>query len=200
MNRYHLFIIVIITLFVSSCDEISNSFEDLFGRDPDPLITEQDALAQNYNLTTPKYGIQVAIDQDVDASTQQVLTELDTGATAYFECQYAEGEDVGFGEFEIEGGEIIPPMSELMIYVVPFSFECNAVDTDICAGIHFNNSGIIVIAEESIGTCSDFALLEHEIAHRYGLEADHDNLEEFEACTSPPQCDFSDFIDIGIGG
>lgn len=196
MKKHTLVLLALFTFFLTACEDIENIFVD----DPDPLITEADAQAQNYNLRTPKYNVQVAIDGDVDTNPADVLADIDNAATDFFNCQFAEGEDLGFSDFELPGGEVVPPMSELMVYVVPFTFECTAVDTDTCAGIHFGSSGIIVIAEESIGTCSDFALMEHEIAHRYGLEADHDNLEQFEACTSPPQCDFFDFVDIGVGG
>ncbi len=91
-------------------------------------------------------------------------------------------------------------MSELRVYVVPFTFECDAADKSICAGIYFGSSDILVIAEDSIGRCGDFPLLEHEISHRYGLDSSHDNIEVFEDCIEVEECGFDDFLDLDIGG
>lgn len=192
--------LLIIVFAITACEDVADEFSDLFLDDPDPLITEEDAEAQNFNFTTPKFGIQVAIDEDVDSSNESVLNEIDTAATNFLNCQFPEGEEVGFEEFELEDGEVVAALSDLMVYAVPFTFECEAVDTDTCAGIHFGTSGIIVIAENTNNTCEDFGFMEHEIAHRYGMDADHENIEDFQDCINVQGCGFFDFVDIGVGG
>ncbi len=196
-------LLITIGLFIfatTACDDVRDEFSDLFLDDPDPLITEEDAEAQNFNFTTLRFGIQVSIDEDVDSSVESVLSSIDNAATNFLNCQFAEGEAVGDDEFELEDGETVGPLSDLMVYAVPFTFECEAEDTDTCAGIHFGESGIIVIAEETNGSCEDFGFMEHEIGHRYGMDADHDNIEDFEECIRVENCGFFDFIDRGVGG
>ena len=94
----------------------------------------------------------------------------------------------------------VPPLSNLRIYVVRKTFECNAVDKNICGGIYFFDSDTMVVAERSIGRCEDLPLVKHETAHRYGLNADHSNQDSFSFCSDPKDCGFNDFLDLGIGG
>lgn len=200
MKRILLLTIGVLIFASTACEDVADEFSDLFIDDPDPLITEEDAQAQNFNFVTPEFGIRVAIDDDVDSSTESVLSSIDDAARNFLNCQFAEGEAIGDDEFELEDGETVGPLSDLMVYAVSFTFECEAVDTDTCAGIHFGDSGIIVIAEETNNSCEDFGFMEHEIGHRYGMDADHDNIEDFEDCIRVEGCGFFDFIDIGVGG
>ncbi|MGH7885046.1 MAG: hypothetical protein ACRENO_05055 [Thermodesulfobacteriota bacterium] len=199
MKKNLLLIIIFLAFTLAGCEDIGDDFRGIFIDDPDPLITEDDALNQDFSLISPKFGIRVSIDDDVDNNTEDVLNAIDDAATGFLNCQFEEGENIGFEEFELEDGKVVPPLSELRMYVVPFTFECQAVDTDTCAGIHFG-SDIITIAEKTNNTCEDFGFLEHEIAHRYGMDADHDNIGEFEDCIEIPGCGFFDFIDRGLGG
>ncbi|HWP91591.1 MAG TPA: hypothetical protein VNN20_05295 [Thermodesulfobacteriota bacterium] len=193
MKYMALFFLSIILLFHLSC-ELDGS--DL-GLDH---ISEEDANAQNFNLITPGYEMQVAISDDVDGDTQDILDVLDERAADFLECQFMMGPDIGAEPFQIESGEIVPPLSELRVYVVPFNFECDAEDKDICAGIYFFDSDLIVIAVEGLGRCGQLPLWKHELGHRYGMTANHSNQSEFEPCIDPPECAFDDFEDVGIAG
>ncbi|MBI2485666.1 MAG: hypothetical protein HYW01_01645 [Deltaproteobacteria bacterium] len=165
----------------------------------DSKITEQDANAQNFDLVTRGYEMKVAIREDVEGDTEVILDSLDEMAADFLECQFGMGPGIGADDFPIEGEEIVPPLSELRVFVVPFNFECDAVDRDVCAGIFFPNSDLIIISENSLGRCGELPLWKHELGHRYGMALDHSNQAEFEPCINPPECEFSDFLDSGIG-
>ena len=158
----------------------------------DSKITEQEAKAQNYNnLMTPGFGIQVAIRDDVSGDTSDLLDLLDDRAAEFLECQFMSFE-IGSQPFQIKNGETVSPLSELRAFVVPFNFECDAVDTDVCAGIFFPDSDLIIISKESLGRCGEFPLWKHELGHRYGMALDHRNQGEFEPCIDPPGCLFDE--------
>jgi hypothetical protein len=163
---------------------------------PDPLITLEDAEAQDYNLITPLYEMQVSIRGDVDGDIGNILDKLDERGADFLDCQFALGAEIGFQAVQIDNGDIVPPLSELRVFVVPFTFKCTAVDRDVCAGIHFSGPDLIVISKESIGQCKDFSFWKHELGHRYGMAADHSNQRDFEPCINPPGCQDLPF---GIG-
>lgn len=194
MKYLSLFLLSLL-IFVSGCQDIQNYFDSPAGK-----ITEQDALAQNYDLTTPYYGIQVAISDNVQASNERILNLLDSRIEDFLNCQFFEGSDLGFSDYKLSNGMTVPPLSNLRIYVVRKTFECNAVDKNICGGIYFFDSDTMVVAERSIGRCEDLPLVKHETAHRYGLNADHSNQDSFSFCSDPKDCGFNDFLDLGIGG
>jgi len=196
MNYMSILIALAFVIFHSACG--SSDLIPGLGN-IDPKITEQDANEQAFDSLTPGYEMQVAIRDDVNGATQQILDSLDEMAAEFLECQFNMGPDIGSVPFPVEGGEV-PPLSELRVFVVPFSFECDAVDTDVCAGIFFPNSDLIVISENSLGRCGELPLWKHELGHRYGMSLDHSNQEEFEPCINPPQCEFADFTDRGVGG
>jgi hypothetical protein len=189
--------LVVFAIFCISCDG-SDLIPGL--GEVDSKITERDALDQDYDLITPGYEMKVAIREDVGGDTQEILNSLDDMAADFLECQFEMGPGIGADDFPIEGGEIVPPLSELRVFVVPFNFECDAVDRDVCAGIFFPNSDIIVISENSLGRCGELPLWKHELGHRYGMALDHSNQEDFEPCSDPPDCEFEQFLDSGIGG
>lgn len=194
MNIFkHLFLLIVLLTF-ASCDASEDLFVDEVV-DPDSTITEDDALQQNFNLKTPEYNISVSIDDDVNLSEDEVLTKIDGEATEFLDCQFVDGPEIGDDEFTIEGGDVVPPLSELRVYVVPNNFECDAVDKNICAGIYFGGSDMIVVAVRGFNRCGDLPLLKHEIAHRYGLTPDHSNQDEFEFCSDPENCGVLDFLD-----
>ncbi len=195
MNYLSFLTLLAFVIFYSACG--SSDLIPAFGT-IDSKITEQDANEQIFDSETPGYEMQVVIRDDVDGETQEILDSLDEMAAEFLECQFM---DAGIGSdfFPIEGGEV-PPLSELRVFVVPFNFECDAVDTDVCAGIFFPNSDLIIISENSLGRCGELPLWKHELGHRYGMSLDHSNQEEFEPCINPPQCEFGDFTDTGIGG
>lgn len=177
-------------VFLVSCDEIEDRVRD----SADAEVTIEEAESQNYNLTTPYFGIRVSINQSVSTNVEELLDFIDSKIADFLNCQFSQGEQIGFENFELQDGTIIPPLDELRMYIVPKTFECSAVDKDICSGIYFYDEDIVVLAKESFGRCEDYALLQHEVAHRYGLSADHSNQSQFSECSDPRDCDLFDFI------
>ncbi|MFQ5787339.1 MAG: hypothetical protein ACE5H1_05100 [Thermodesulfobacteriota bacterium] len=135
---------------------------------PDPKITVENAEAQLYNLSSPLYEMQVSIRNDVDGNEENILDKLDEMAADFLDCQFDLGAEIGFQDFLIQNGDTITPLSGLRVFVVPFTFKCDAVDRDECAGIYFFGSDIIVISKRSIGQCDDLSFWKHEVGHRYG--------------------------------
>lgn len=152
-------------------------------------ITLSDALKQDYDLTTAFYGIQVSIDNSVEESDRDILNRIDTRSRSFLNCQFMEGEDIGFMDFELPNGVIVPPLFQMRVWVVDFTFECEAEDKDICGGIYYSSEDLMIIAEESIGRCGLIPLYKHELAHRYGLLSNHRNQDDFDFCSEPPDCD-----------
>ena len=184
--NYFILIALNLLLFFSACD--AGDLIPEFGS-PISEITLADAESQDYSdLTTPLYGIQVSIRGDVGGNEGNILETLDEMATNFLECQFGDS-SIGFDEFQM-----VMPLSELRVFVVPFTFECEAIDRDTCDGLYFFDSDIIVIAREIRGICDDFAFWKHELGHRYGMAGDHSNLGDFEACIDPPGC-----IDLPFG-
>lgn len=173
-----------------SCDNV----EDFFRGPVDPLIDEQDVESQDYDLTTPFYGMQVAIDSGVDAGTQHILDLLDNRAEQFLNCQFGDSQ-IGFENFMLDDGIIVPPLSELRVYVVPNRFECEAVDRSVCGGIYFFDIDAIVISEGGFEGCGEFSVWKHELGHRYGMAADHSNQSDFDACTKLQTCDPGNIFD-----
>ncbi len=183
--------VFVLALIFSSCDET----QDIIDRPTDPLIDEEVVESQDYNLVTPVYGMQVAIKNGVDSGTQSVLNLLDNRATQFLNCQYEEGADLGFDNVMIQDGTIVPPLSELRVYVVPNSFECEAEGVSVCAGEQFPDNDVIVISEGGFLGCGEFAVWKHELGHRYGMTADHSNQNEYQPCIKAQNCDAGDFFD-----
>ena len=165
----------------------------------DSKITEQDAEGQDFNLKTPGFGMQVAVRNDVGGNTDDMLNLLDERATDFLQCQFGNSQ-VGSQNFQIPSGETVPPLSALRVFVVPFTFKCDAEDKDTCAGIFFPDSDIIIIAQSSLGRCGEFPLFKHELGHRYGMALDHSNISDFQSCIQPPGCAFNDLVGVGVGG
>ena len=163
----------------------------------DTLITEKEALSQIFSRPTPVYGMQVAIRDDVDGDINNILELLDKRAADFLECQFMMGAGIGSGDFKIPSGNTVFPLSMLRVFVVPFTFECEALDRDVCTGIFYPSSDLIIIAKESMNPCGILRAWKHEVGHRYGMAADHSNQNEFEPCIDPPDCgdDLIDLID-----
>ena len=155
---------------------------------PLPLITLDDAESQEYELTTPLYRIRVSIREDVGGNEENILGNLDEMAANFLDCQFDEGANIGFDKFTIEGGEEIPPLSQLSVFVVPFTFRCEAENRDTCDGIYYFGNDLIIIARENRGLCDNFAFWKHELGHRYGMAGDHSNQGGFEPCIDPAGC------------
>lgn len=190
--------ILIFGLSIISCDTLDNN-------DPttvDPLIDREIAESQDYNLTTPVYGMQVAIHRGVDSGTNSVLNLLDNRATNFLNCQFNEGSQLGFQTVELGDGTMIPPLSSLRVYVVPNRFECQAVGLSKCAGIYFFGNDIIVLSEGGFLGCGEFSVWRHELGHRYGMAADHSNQSDFQGCIGQDNCEFGDIfgIDTNVEG
>jgi len=198
MKYLVVFSILVFTISLVSCDTLDNN-------DPtkvDSLIDQEIAESQNYNLTTPLYGMQVAIDNRVDSGNQSVLNLLDNRATNFLNCQFTEGSQLGFQTVELEDGTNVPPLSALRVYVVPNRFECEAVGLSECAGIYFFANDIIVLSEGGFLGCGEFAVWRHELGHRYGMAADHSNQSDFQSCIGQNNCEFGDLfgVDINVEG
>jgi hypothetical protein len=189
-----IFALLFTFFFLTACDSLDDVIPETGS--PDPLITFEEANAQDYNLTTPLYGMKVAIRGDVGGNVENILNKLDNRAANFLECQFG-NPDVGFDDFEIENGETIPPLSEQRVFVVPFTFKCVVPTTDACAGVYFAGTGadLTIISKRTIGQCKDFSFFKHELGHRYGLEGDHSNRRDFGPCIDPPECELP--IDIG---
>ncbi len=193
MRYIILFSLSIFSIFLYSCGV------DEFIPNPsggvDGLITEEEAISQDYDRSTPGYDIQVAIREDVNADVDNILDILDERAADFLECQFMTNPDIGAQEFQIPNGDRVPPLSQLRVFVVPFNFECNAVDKSICSGIYYFGSDLIIIAEEGFARCGTLPLWKHEVGHRYGMTPNHSNQGDFEPCIDPPDCDI-DLIDL----
>jgi hypothetical protein len=190
MRHLPLTLAAIFIFTLVSCDNV----EDFFRGPVDPLIDREVVESQDFNLTTPFYGMQVAIDSRVDAGTERVLDILDNRAEQFLNCQFGDSQ-IGFEDFMLESGTIVPPLSELRVYVVPNRFECEAEGRDVCGGIYFFDIDAIVISEGGFEGCGEFSVWKHELAHRYGLNADHSNQSDFNACSKPETCDPGDIFD-----
>src|SRR3972149_1918150 len=130
MMRHILVSLVVLPLFFLACyEDILPSFGTV-----DTLITEEEALSQKFNLPTPVYGMQVAIRGDVDGNINNILDLLDERAANFLECQFMMGPGIGSDDFKIPSGNTVFPLSMLRVYVVPFTFECEAVDKGVCSG------------------------------------------------------------------
>ncbi len=203
MKYLLIFAIMTVSIITLSCDETRDLFDGGSGGGTDPLIDQEIAEAQDYNLTTPVYGMQVAVRNDVGMGDNAIMDLLDNRATGFLDCQFAEGSALGFQDVMLSDGDTIGPLSDLRVFVVPRTFECEAVGLDVCAGIYFFGNDIIVISVGGFAGCGEFALWRHELGHRYGMEADHSNQDEFQACTDEQGCEFDDLIGFGgfgVGG
>lgn len=180
----YLVLSVFALLFLSACN--SDDIISALGL-VDSKVTEQEAEEQNYNLRTLGFEMQVAIRDDVDGDPQLILDLLDEMAADFLECQFMSYE-IGTRYFRIESGEQVPPLSMLRVFVIPYNFECDAIDKDMCAGMYFPDSDIIVISHTSLGRCGELPLWKHELGHRYGMALDHSNQKEYEPCIDPPDC------------
>jgi len=178
-------------LLFSSCNDV----EEFFAGPVDPLIDAETVEAQDYDLQTPYYGMQVAIKSGVSAGTSHVLSLLDNRARQFLDCLFEGGEQLGFEDVELSDGAIVPPLSELRVYVVPNRFECEAEGRSVCGGIYFPGLDAIVIAEGGFEGCGEFSVWKHELGHRYGMASDHSNQNEFEPCINPDNCNPGDIFD-----
>jgi hypothetical protein len=189
----HLLALFVSVLFLASvsCDTLDNT-----GIEPDPLITAEIADSQNYNLVTPVFGMKVSIDNRVNRSNSNVLDILDRRAEQFLDCQYVEGSQLGFEDVMLTNGTIVPPLSDLRVYVVPIRYKCDVPGTDVCNGTYFGGVDIVVVAEGAYPGCDVFLPWKHELAHRYGMDANHTNQSEFQSCIGASNCDLGDVIGI----
>jgi hypothetical protein len=181
---------VLVLLSLYACDELANVVEGPI----DPLIDQGVVESQDFNLTTPVYGIQVAIKKGVSAGTQDVLNLLDNRAEKFLDCQFGDSQ-IGFENYMLSDGTIVPPLSELIVYVVPNRFDCNAADRSVCGGIYFYDIDAIVISEGGFQGCGEFSVWKHELGHRYGLAPDHSNISDFQPCINAQTCSVGDILD-----
>lgn len=188
--------VIILSLFFTSFIYLACDAGEIIteSRSPIPLITLDEAESRDYNLRTLEYGIQASIREDVGGNDEDILDNLDEMAANFLDCQFDEGAGIGFDEFTIESGETIPSLSQLRVFVVPFTFDCEAVGRDTCDGIYYFGPDLIIIAREVRSTCDNFAFWKHELGHRYGMAADHSNRSDFEPCINPTGC-----IDLPFG-
>jgi hypothetical protein len=124
-----------------------------------------------YILRTPVYGIRVEVDFPGD-----ILRELDEEAEEFLECLFG---DPGLGFEEVivfrGGREIsVPPLSRLRVFVTLTQFECINADA-VCGGEYSTGRDLMIVTKslERFG---------HELGHRYGMEGDHSDIDEFREC------------------
>ena len=91
MKYLLIFAIISFSFITISCDETDDLFND--GGGVDPLIDEEVVEARDYNLTTPVYGMQVSVREDVGLSDNNILNILDNRATEFLNCQFEGGAD-----------------------------------------------------------------------------------------------------------
>src|SRR3970282_160989 len=111
MRHIPLVSLIVFIIFLSACGE------DLLptsSGNVDTMITEEDALAQNYNHRTPGYDIQVAIRDDVDGDINNILELLDVRAEVFLDCQVMRGSAIGYDDFQIPRGNPVLPRSMLL--------------------------------------------------------------------------------------
>ena len=190
MRQLPVILVVIFMFTLFSCDEVT----DIVAGPVDPLIDEGVVESQDYNLTTPLYGMQVAIDSRVSKGTDRVLDLLDNRAEQFLNCQFGDSQ-IGFEDFMLDNDTVVPPLSDLRVYVVPHRFDCEAEGRDVCGGIYFFDNDVIVVSESGFAGCGEFSVWKHELGHRYGMEADHSNQSDFNACINTDSCDPGDIFD-----
>jgi hypothetical protein len=190
VKRFSVSLVVVLVLSLFACDELN----DLAEGPIDPLIDQDTVESQDFNFTTPVYGMQVAIDNGVDAGTQHILNLLDNRAEQFLNCQFGDSQ-IGFDNFMLDDGTVVSPLSELRVYVVPNRFDCDAVDRSVCGGIYFFDIDAIVISEGGFHGCGEFSIWKHELGHRYGMAADHSNQSDFKPCINPDTCSPGDIFD-----
>lgn len=187
MKKLSLLFLFTIMIASVSCDSL-----DTGGATPDPLITAEIADSQDYNLVTPVFGMQVSIDSGVNRGTQDVLRILDTRAEQFLDCQFVEGSELGFEDVMLDNGTMVSPLSDLRVYVVPNRYRCDVPGTSVCNGTYFGGVDIVAVAEGGFPGCEVFLPWKHELAHRYGMDANHNNQPDFRPCTGASNCSIGD--------
>lgn len=190
MKYLSVFFVLTIILVTVSCDSLDN-----FDTDPDPLITAEIADSQDYNLVTPIYGMQVSIDNGVNRGTQDILDILDRRAEQFLDCQFVEGSELGSEDFMLNNVTIVPPLSDLRVYVVPKRYRCDVPGTSVCNGTYFGGVDIVTVAETDFPGCDVFLPWKHELGHRYGMDANHTNQSDFQSCIGDASCDIDNIFD-----
>ncbi|MEK6224447.1 MAG: hypothetical protein N2A97_06260 [Thermodesulfobacteriales bacterium] len=193
MKYLSVFFVLTIILATISCDSLDLDNVDTT---PDPLITAEIADSQTYNLVTPIYGMQVSIDGGVDRGNQGVLDILDRRATQFLDCQFVEGSQLGFEEVMLDNGTMVPPLSDLRVFVVPNRYRCDVPGASVCNGTYFGGVDIVAVAEGGFPGCDVFLPWKHELGHRYGMDANHTNQSDFQSCIGDANCDIGDVIGI----
>ena len=192
MRHLPILLAALFILTLVSCDEVT----DIVAGPVDPLIDEEVMESQDFNLTTPFYGMQVAIDSGVDAGTERVLELLDNRAEQFLNCQFADDSQAGFEDFMLDNGTVVPPLSELRVYVVPNRFECEAEGRNECGGESISPlSTQLRFPRAALRDAGNSSVWKHELGHRYGMDADHSNQSDFKPCINTEVCDFDDIFD-----
>ncbi|MGQ0793978.1 MAG: hypothetical protein ACT4NX_07850 [Deltaproteobacteria bacterium] len=197
MKYLSLLLLLAFSIMNVNCNEARDLALNVIDVDSD--INEAEANLQDFDSVSPVFGMKVAVRDDVDVSTQEILDALDEMAADILQCQF-QSAAVGLDDFSSELSGDVSALSDLRVFVVPVNFGCDAVDRTICAGIFYPSTDLIVIAEGGIGRCGQLPLWKHELGHRYGMTANHSNQSRFEPCIDPPDCAFGDIIDVGSGG
>lgn len=193
MKYLSIFLVLFFATIQLSCDTLDDNDPTVV----DPLISAEIADSQDYNLVTPVYGMQVSIDSRVNRNTQEVLNILDRRATQFLDCQFVEGSDLGFEDVELGDGSTVTPLSDLRVFVVPNRYRCDGIGSGVCNGTFFPpDTDIIVVTQGGFAGCDEFLAWKHEVAHRYGMMADHSDQGDFQSCIGTSSCDLGDIIDI----
>lgn len=104
LKRLSVTVIAVLMLSLLACDVLT----DLVEGPVDPLIDQSVVESQDFNLRTPVCGLQVVIKSGVDAGTQHVLALLDNRAEQFLNCQFVGGSQIGFEDFTLDDGTMVP--------------------------------------------------------------------------------------------
>jgi hypothetical protein len=127
-----------------------------------------------YNLRSSFYSIKTEISYFTDI--QVVLDELDRQSMEFLECLFGD-QDLGLETVRVFRGDreiSVSPLFNMRVFVVINQFECINADV-VCGGEYSTGRDLMIIS-------SDFSRYKHELAHRYGMEGDHSDKDEFKQC------------------
>ena len=156
--------LTVLLFIVTGCANIGR-----FGEIMNPEQVSKDELKNLPTETTPKYGIRVGKDSNVNAEMSEILENVDYQFSEFSEC------------FSIkDGGE---KARQYTIAVVNGTFRCEYYFGS-CNGEYDSDYGLIIVSYKAFSRKGILATLKHEWAHVYGLlKDDHQNLKDVKWCT-----------------
>lgn len=156
--------LLLLVLASASCANMGLIMQNM-----NPEQVSKDELKDLPTEPTPKYGIRVGKDSNVNAEMSEILENVDYQFTEFSEC------------FSIkDGGE---KARQYTIAVVNGTFRCEYYFGS-CNGEYDSDYGLIIVSYKAFSRKGILATLKHEWAHVYGLlRDDHQNLKDVKWCT-----------------